>query len=64
MCTNTSVNNVTIVEPLDVAFVDLTPDDVLEELHKKETVGNKILYIADTANHCIRSVDLGECIQL
>ena len=60
-CVNESVTDTTPVDPLNVVFLDFTPEEVLKNLTKNETIGHKMLYIADKDNHCIRSVDLDEC---
>eukprot|EP01022_Parablepharisma_sp_SALTPOND_P028866 TRINITY_DN71933_c0_g1_i1.p1 TRINITY_DN71933_c0_g1~~TRINITY_DN71933_c0_g1_i1.p1 ORF type:complete len:264 (-),score=20.52 TRINITY_DN71933_c0_g1_i1:109-900(-) len=63
-CLNGSVNATTSVDPLNVAFFDTYSEETLKNLTKNVTIGHKMLYIADTGNHCIRAVDLDERISI
>ena len=60
-CVDTSVTPISIIDPLHAIFIDFTPNDTLNNLKANETIGHKMVYIADTGNHCIRSLDLDEC---
>jgi len=61
-CTINLINNTESISPQNVVFIDFPPNDILQNATQNVTYGHRLLYIADTGNHCIRSVDLEESI--
>ncbi len=56
-CQYTNLSDTYEVSPMQVIFID--PDSLnLTALKLNVSIGDRMLYIADTGNHCIRSVNL------